>query len=560
MGDGIIIGVLDTGIWPESEAFNDKGLGPIPSKWKGHCQSGTDFDPAKACNKKLIGAKYFLKGFEAELGRQFLKNEFVSPRDGKAHTHQAPWLDPLHQMQVAMDLLMGELGVVCWDSGVCNSADIIKGIDEAINDGVDVLSISIGLTTPQYADVDMRNGIAFVSYHAVGRGITVICSGGNEGPISQTVDDTSPWIITVAASSIDRSFPTFITLGNNTTFVGQSLYTERRLILSTLFIQKENGIYCDKLNANDTWAAGNVVLCFLVQGDDLPLSTTQEVLQEVGGLGLIVAKNPTTDLNIYASDFPSIGVSFDVGAQLLDYIRYARKPQVKFSAPKTHVGIPVSTHIASFSSRGPNCVAPAILKSLHQHCSPAAIKSALVTTAWQTDPHSGEPIIAKGNTDKIVDPFDFGGGLVNANGTNDPGLVYEMGESDYVFNYLCPMGYNTSAISRITNRFVTCANKMPSILDFNLPSLTIPSLKKTVTVKRTVTNVGPVNSQYKAIIEPPLGITIKVMPETLIFNSSIEKISFTLTISTTHKYNTGYNFGRLRSPISVKTEFPELAG
>lgn len=129
---------------------------------------------------------------------------------------------------------------VCWDSGVCNSADIIKGIDEAINDGVDVLSISIGLTTPQYADVDMRNGIAFVSYHAVGRGITVICSGGNEGPISQTVDNTSPWIITVAASSIDRSFPTFITLGNNTTFVGQSLYTERRLILSTLFIQKEN--------------------------------------------------------------------------------------------------------------------------------------------------------------------------------------------------------------------------------------------------------------------------------------------------------------------------------
>ncbi|KAH0702932.1 hypothetical protein KY290_018252 [Solanum tuberosum] len=110
---------------------------------------------------------------------------------------------------------------------------------------------------------------------------------------------------------------------------------------------------------------------------------------------------------------------------------------------------------------------------------------------------------------------------------------------------------------------------MPSILDFNLPSLTIPSLKKTVTVKRTVTNVGPVNSQYKAIIEPPLGITVKVMPETLIFNSSIEKISFTLTISTTHKYNTGYNFGsltwtdrvhRVRSPISVRTEFPELAG
>ncbi|XP_049394262.1 subtilisin-like protease SBT3.4 isoform X1 [Solanum stenotomum] len=623
MGDGVIIGVLDTGIWPESEAFNDKGLGPIPSKWKGHCQSGTDFDPAKACNKKLIGAKYFLKGFEAELGRQFLKNEFASPRDGNGHgTHTSStaagsFAPNASYHGLAYGTVRGgapkariAMYKVCWDSGVCNSADIIKGIDEAINDGVDVLSISIGLTTPQYADVDMRNGIAFASYHAVGRGITVVCSGGNEGPIAQTVDDTSPWIITVAASSIDRSFPTLITLGNNRTFVGQSLYTGKETNFINI-VYPERKCYCDKLNANDTWATGNVVLCFLVQGDDLLLSTTQEVLQEVGGLGLIVAKNPTTDLNIYASDFPSIGVSFDVGAQLLDYIRYARKPQVKLSAPKTHVGIPVSTHIASFSSRGPNSVAPAILKpdiaapgvnilaavppeetpyefdsgtsmaaphisgiaallkSLHPHWSPAAIKSALVTTAWQTDPHSGEPIIAKGNTDKIADPFDFGGGLVNANGANDPGLVYDMGESDYVFNYLCPMGYNTSAISRITNRFVTCANKMPSILDFNLPSLTIPSLKKTVTVKRTVTNVGPVNSQYKAIIEPPLGITIKVMPEALIFNSSIEKISFTLTISTTHKYNTGYNFGsltwtdgvhRVRSPISVRTEFPELAG
>ncbi|KAL3342372.1 hypothetical protein AABB24_026407 [Solanum stoloniferum] len=238
MGDGVIIGVLDTGIWPDSEAFNDKGLGPIHSKWKGHCQSGTDFDPAKACNKKLIGAKYFLKGFEAELGKPFLKNEFESPMDENGHgTHTSStaagsFAPNASYHGLAYGTVRGGapkarivMYKVCWDNGVCNSADIIKGIDEAINDGVDVLSISIGLTTPQYVDVDMLNGIAFASYHAIGRGITVVCSGGNEGPIAQTVDDTSPWIITVAASSIDRSFPTLITLGNNRTFIGQSLYT-----------------------------------------------------------------------------------------------------------------------------------------------------------------------------------------------------------------------------------------------------------------------------------------------------------------------------------------------
>ncbi|XP_059304449.1 subtilisin-like protease SBT3.4 [Lycium ferocissimum] len=295
-----------------------------------------------------------------------------------------------------------------------------------------------------------------------------------------------------------------------------------------------------------------VVLCFLVKGDEFELGTTLQVFQEVGGLGLIVAKNPTRTLDYYASDFPSIGPDIAApGVNILAAIPPEETPYEFKSG--TSVAAP---HISGIV---------ALLKSLHPHWTPAAIKSALVTTAWQTDPHSGEPILAEGNTNKIVDPFDFGGGLVNANGAKDPGLVYDMGESNYVFNYLCPMGYNTSAIGSIINGYVTCALKMPSILDFNLPSLTIPSLKDTVTISRTVTNVGPMNSKYKSIIEPPAGITIKVKPETLIFNSNTKKISFTLTISTTHKYTTGYYFGsltwtdgvhRVRSPISLRTEFP----
>nr|GMC96458.1 Subtilisin-like protease SBT3.5 [Ipomoea batatas] len=82
------------GIWPESASFSDKGLGPIPSKWKGHCEAGKLFNPATACNKKVIGAKYFIKGVEAELGRklandtEFLSSELMSPRDMQGHgTH-----------------------------------------------------------------------------------------------------------------------------------------------------------------------------------------------------------------------------------------------------------------------------------------------------------------------------------------------------------------------------------------------------------------------------------------------------------------------------------------
>ncbi|KAK4734792.1 hypothetical protein R3W88_009053 [Solanum pinnatisectum] len=112
----------------------------------------------------------------------------------------------------------------------------------------------------------------------------------------------------------------------------------------------EDTRFCNNLNINDTWAAGKVVLCFLVKGDELYC------------LGLIVAKNPTRALYYLASGFPSIEVNFDVGTHLLDYIRYSKKPQVKLSPATTHVGKPVSTHLASFSSRGPNSVAPAILE------------------------------------------------------------------------------------------------------------------------------------------------------------------------------------------------------
>lgn len=46
-GSDIVIGVLDSGIWPESESFNDEGFGAIPKKWKGACHGGMNF----TCNK-----------------------------------------------------------------------------------------------------------------------------------------------------------------------------------------------------------------------------------------------------------------------------------------------------------------------------------------------------------------------------------------------------------------------------------------------------------------------------------------------------------------------------
>ncbi|KAJ6950673.1 hypothetical protein NC651_004375 [Populus alba x Populus x berolinensis] len=247
MGDGIIIGIFDTGIWPESKAFSDEGLGPIPSRWKGACEPGKQFDPKIHCNRKIIGARWIIDGMLADYGQLLNTSgnqEFLSPRDANGHgTHLAntaagAFVDNVSYKGLGPGTARGgapraRLAIykVCWSvfGGWCSAADVLKAFDEAIHDGVDVLSLSLGLPPPLFSDIDKRGGIDFGSFHAVANGITVVCSAGNDGPSAQTVLNTAPWILSVAASTIDRAFPTAITLGNNETFSGEAIFTGKEI-------------------------------------------------------------------------------------------------------------------------------------------------------------------------------------------------------------------------------------------------------------------------------------------------------------------------------------------
>ncbi|TYH97935.1 hypothetical protein ES332_A12G275200v1 [Gossypium tomentosum] len=631
MGDGVIIGVFDTGIWPESKAFSDEGLGPIPSYWKGVCKSGDQFNAATHCNRKIIGARWFIDGFLAEYGRLLNTSddpEFLSPRDANGHgTHTSSTASGAYVRNVSYrGLLSGtvrggapraRLAIykVCWNvlGGQCASADILKAFDEAIHDGVDVLSLSIGYSLPLFSDVDERDGIATGSFHAVARGITVVCGAANEGPSAQTVQNTAPWILTVAASTMDRALPTPITLGNNKTFLGQAIFTGKEKGFTGLTYPEGTGLdptsagACQSLSLNSTLVAGKVVLCFASVTGRVAIRLAAATVQEAGGIGLIIAKNPRDALIECRDGFPCIEVDYEIGTRILYYILSTKSPTVKLGHSKTLVGKPVSAKVAFFSSRGPSSIAPeilkpditapgvnilaatsqldqwmdggyaihsgtsmatphvsgivALLKAIHPDWSPAAIKSALVTTA-RTKDASGFPLFAEGSPKKLANPFDFGGGIVNPNGAADPGLVYDMGLSDYI-HYLCAMGYNNSAISRLTGQSTACSAEKPSFLDVNLPSITISSLRNSVTLTRTVTNVGSPNSIYRADIETPTGMTVTVKPHILVFNSRTKKISFNVTICATKQVNTGYFFGSLtwrneqnavRIPLSVKTE------
>ncbi|XP_019099349.1 PREDICTED: subtilisin-like protease SBT3.5 [Camelina sativa] len=634
MGDQVIIGFIDTGVWPESESFNDNGVGPIPSHWKGGCEPGEKFISTN-CNRKLIGAKYFINGFLAE-NKGFNSTEsrdYISARDFIGHgTHTSSIAGGSFVPNISYKGLSGgnlrggaprarvAIYKACWyvdqlGAVACSSSDILKAMDEAMHDGVNVLSLSLGAQIPLYPETDLRDRIATGAFHAVAKGIIVVCAGGNSGPAAQTVLNTAPWILTVAATTLDRSFPTPITLGNRKVILSQALYTGQELGFTSLVYPEIAGNtnetfsgVCERLDLNpNRTMAGKVVLCFTTNTLFSAVSRAASYVKAAGGLGVIVARNPGYNLTPCRDDFPCVAIDYELGTDVLLYIRSTRSPVVKIQLSRTHVGQPVGTKVATFSSRGPNSISPAILKpdigapgvsilaatspdsnssvggfdilagtsmaapviagvvallkALHPNWSPAAFRSAIVTTAWRTDPF-GEQIFAEGSSRKVADPFDYGGGIVNPEKASDPGLIYDMGTQDYIL-YLCSAGYNDSAISQLVGKVTVCSNLKPSVLDVNLPSITIPNLKDEVTLTRTVTNVGLADSVYKVVVEPPLGIRVAVTPETLVFNSKTNSVPFTVRVSTTHKINTGFFFGSLMwtdsihnvtIPVSVRTQ------
>nr|AGN12874.1 putative transcription factor DYSFUNCTIONAL TAPETUM 1 [Sisymbrium irio] len=612
MGSDKVIGILDSGLWPESEAFNDKGLGPIPKHWKGECVAGPRFDPAKHCNKKLIGAKYFLDSWEEKhKGTKISQNEIMSPRGGLSHgtivssIAASAFLPNVSYKGLAPGVMRGgapkariAMYKVLWETQPFGSgiADCIRAFDEAIKDGVDVISVSLGPSGPPYRPLNaVGEDLEIGSFHAVMKGIPVVTAAGNSGPDAYTVVNVAPWMITVGATSLDRSYSVDMTFGNNITIMGQALYPGDGLSADLVYIEDW------KTYTATSDLRGKVYLTFAKEDWDWTSASTSLD----GAVGAIVAR-PSDALSEGDYTQPRIAVDYEVGTKILQYIRSSRSPTVKISRGKTLVGRPIATTVAGFSCRGPNSAAPGILKpdlvapgmnvlgadiivdpqyspgfaivqgtsfaapavtgivallrSLHPDWSPAALKSAMMTTAWKTDPH-GDPIFAEGSPRKLADPFDYGAGLVNAERAKDPGLVYDMNIDDYI-HFLCASSYNETAISVLTGKPTKCSSPLPSILDVNYPAITIPELKDEVNITRTVTNVGPVDSVYRAVVEAPEGVKIVVEPQTLVFSSSTKKLGFKVRVSTSHKSNTGYFFGsftwtdgtrNVTIPLSVRT-------
>ncbi len=229
LGEDVIVGIVDSGIWPESASFSDRtgsnnngksgklSYQQIPG-WHGKCTPGEGFN-ASNCNQKLIGAQYYAEGYggAARIKAEF-PEEFISPRDADGHgSHTASTAAGNSGVDAIIDgdLNLGSISgmaprarisayKVCWGyegEGGCFSADSVAAIDQAVADGVDVINYSISGTSTNFLD---PVEVAFL--FAADAGVVVNASAGNSGPAASTVAHPSPWLTTVAAGTHDRAF------------------------------------------------------------------------------------------------------------------------------------------------------------------------------------------------------------------------------------------------------------------------------------------------------------------------------------------------------------------
>ncbi|WP_336920941.1 S8 family serine peptidase [Aquipuribacter sp. SD81] len=407
-GEGVVVGVLDSGVWPENPSFaGDRlrtgsglrtdgkgrvvGRNPLVGKpfrtrdgeiymlkgdrtvFRGECELGEGWDSADLCNDKLITARYFADSFLASVDEENRgEHEFVSTRDGDGHgSHTAS--TAAGNDGVAMSVDGNELGEgsgmapgaklavykVCWedddpDTGGCYTADSISAIEQAVVDGVDVINYSISGTTTTVVDA-----VELAFYNAANAGVFVAASAGNSGPNESTTAHNSPWVTTVGATTFKRDEGTVV-LGNGAKYLGASVITAPlaptpAVLSSEVALAGADPVQaslCTPGTLDPALVEGNVVVCDrgVIARVDKSLAVAQ-----AGGVGTVLANVTEGSLDPDYHTIPTVHVDEVKGAEIKEYVGSADAPTVAFEPGDTTGGEPTPIpQIAGFSSRGPS--------------------------------------------------------------------------------------------------------------------------------------------------------------------------------------------------------------
>jgi len=658
-GEDIVIGIVDSGIWPENPAFADRidndgnashsgatvVYGAPPASWKGTCVTGEGFAVAN-CNNKLIGARYFKSPTQTLHWTEFLsaRDSVAGPEGSGGHgTHTASTAGGNANVIVNNNgLVLGKVSgmaprarvaayKVCWTDGAtgkngCATANSVAAIEQAVKDGVNVINFSIGPTAGG-GSFSEATEVAFLG--AASAGVFVATSAGNSGPTSAAPAPTahiSPWLTSVGNSTHNRLFVGDAVLGSGTTMTGassnaQSAYaplirsrdagfdgvavTDNLLrcfgstdsVAALLDPAKVSGkiLVCDRganvlvnksANAKAAGAAG-VIIANVTGGADTIINQAHSLstvhLKAVDGnalkaymdanvgsataslgnlRGVVDATVAAPQMNGSSSRGPNVAnaniMKPDLAAPGTDILAGVTADLTRAQRDAVAAGAVAPTNWAFYT--GTSMASPhiagmaALLKQKYPSWTPAMIKSALMTSAQMTKPDGQNGSVAWDATARTTGtlPWGQGAGQVTPNGAANPGLVYDATEIDYA-RFLC--GINAGVYSAAT---CTAIGTIPAY-NLNLASMTAANVLGSLTLTRTVTNVGATTATYNATATLP-GYTVDVQPPSLTIGAGA-KATFKVKLTRTTAPLDTWVYGQLvwsdgvtnvRSPLTAR--------
>jgi len=541
-GEGVIVGVIDTGAWPEHPSFADRGVPAPPPRADGTertCDFGDNpLTPAAdvfECNDKLIAGERFMATYDSIYPDSEV---YETARDSDGHgTHTSTTAagsrvanaNPLGVNRGAIHGIAPGANVaiykVCGAVGGCFSSDSAAAVQEAILDGVKSINFSISGGNDPYTD---PVELAFLDAYAAG--VHVSASAGNDGPGADTVNHRGAWVNTVAASTQKREFQSTLTLtggGATETLTGASITQgagPAPVVLSSAAPYSNE--LCDAPAPAGIFA-GKIVAC--LRGVNARVEKGFNVLQG-GAVGMILYNPPgQADVETDNHWLPTVHLNGDQGETFTAFIAAHPGTTAQFTAGEKVQGR--GDVMADFSSRGPggdwlkpDITAPgvqilaghtptpdavelgppdqlfqaiagtsmssphiagsaALLFALHPDWSPGQVKSALMTTA------KTEGVVKEDGTTP-ADPFDFGAGRVDLTQAGNPGLTFDESAADYA----------AAAVDELGR------------VDLNLPSVNAPVMPGRLTTSRVAENVAGRTLHYQVTTEAPDGAEITVTP------------------------------------------------
>ncbi|MGD9092200.1 MAG: S8 family serine peptidase [Anaerolineales bacterium] len=572
-GEGVVVGIIDSGIWPEHPSFADDGTYPAPpvvlDDSRPNCEFGNmDANPNDApfeCNNKLIGARQMLDTYRYY--QTLRTDEYDSARDDSGHgTHTASTTAGNAGVEASIyGIPRGTISGIAPRAHIIAykglgylggyTSDLAAAIDQAVADGVDVINYSIG----GGAAGPGADEIAFL--FAADAGVHVATSAGNAGPGAASLGNpgTMPWMTTVGANTQSRFFQGTVVLGDGSTYTGASITggTDVLPLVDGESATVDGDDRCLPGSLDSGVVAGKIVLCR--RGGSARADKSRAVWM-AGGAGMIMYNN--SDVDNLASDshwVPSVHIDQTPGLAIKAYI--ASDPAAATAQIEDGVVSewPIAPSMTIFSSRGPNPVAGDIIKpditapgtqilagysptsydaydlpgeffaaiqgtsmsspivagafaliaQAHPDWSPAMAKSAIMTTAYQD--------VVDNDRVSAADAFDFGSGHLNpGNAVHkgsafQPGLVYDAGLFEYAA-FTCGMDWGVFTPGSCD--FLESIGVPLEPYNLNVPSIGIAELPGSQTVQRTVTSVAQENGwrDYYVTVDAPDGYEVTVSP------------------------------------------------